>query len=181
MQLNPDFKLGMALLAALRSRADSAAMALAPLAAAVVLAACSGGPSSPFSSGNSTEMLFVAAAQTWDIDKDNSVSCKEWEKYTGELFTIGDQNADGMVDAEEYKKIIKSDRLFQSVGMAFFDGNADGKLTAQEFTGRRNPAFDVLDRNKDCQIASGEMIRTRQVEALKQDGTIPGGAAPGGR
>lgn len=138
-----------------------------------LVAACGGGPLNPFSASNATEMLFIAAAQTWDINKDNTVTCQEWQEYTGELFAIGDKNADGAVDKDEYQHIVKSDRLFESVGMAYFDTDADGKLTAQEFSGRKNPAFGVLDRNNDCQIESAEMVRTRQVDNQKNDGSIP--------
>jgi len=128
--------------------------------ASLALAGCAGG-SSPFEGASDNQLLFVKAAQTWDINRDNTVSCDEWRSYTGELFDSADSNRDAFVDEQEYATIIKSDRLFQSAGMAFFDGNGDNKLTRAEFTERPNPAFEVLDKNKDCQIGSNEMVQVR--------------------
>ncbi|MEO1280693.1 MAG: histidine kinase [Pseudomonadota bacterium] len=141
--------------------------------AGMLVGGCGGG-AVPFSGAKSDDMLFVSAAQTWDINKDNTVTCDEWKQYTAELFTLADANADGVVGTEEYARIIKADRLFQSAQLGYFDANKDGKLTNQEFTERRNPAFDILDQNKDCQIVSAEMVRTRGVQsAPPSDGGAP--------
>lgn len=142
----------------------------AALAASVAAAAC-GGATSPFSKAPSTDLVFVSAAQTWDLNKDNSVTCDEWVQYTTELFQAADQDGDGIVTAEEYKKIVSQDRLFDVVGMPHFDGNGDGRLTLQEFTSARNPAFDMLDRDKDCKIAPNEMVQTRQIQQMKDKGS----------
>jgi Ca2+-binding EF-hand superfamily protein len=144
----------------------------ASLLASVTIAGCGGG-SSPFSKASSNELIFISAAQTWDVNKDNSVTCDEWVQYTTELFHAADQDGDGIVTAEEYKKIVSQDRLFETITMAHFDGNKDGKLTLQEFTGARNPAFEMLDRDKDCQIASAEMVQTRQLQQFKDKSSAP--------
>lgn len=150
----------------------------------VTAAGCGGGISSPFSNASSSELIFISAAQTWDLDKDNTVTCDEWAQYTTELFQSADQDGDGVVTAEEYTKITAQDRLFETASMSHFDGNGDGRLTLQEFTGARNPAFDLLDRDKDCRIASAEMVQTRQLQQIKDKGSgapnIPD-AGPGGR
>jgi len=158
----------------------------AALFASISVAGCGGAASpfsgSPFSKASSNELVFVSAAQTWDLNKDNVVTCDEWVQYTTELFQSADQDRDGSVTAEEYKTIVSQDRLFETVGMAHFDANKDGSLTLQEFTGARNPAFDLLDRDKDCQIASGEMVQTRQLDNDKNTGSgAPNitGAGPG--
>lgn len=140
----------------------------AALLASMPIAGCGGG-SSPFSKASSNELVFISAAQTWDLNKDNVVTCDEWVQYTTELFQSADQDRDGTVTAEEYKTITSQDRLFEVAGMAHFDANGDGRLTLQEFTGARNPAFDMLDRNKDCQIATDEMVQTRQLQKMKDD------------
>lgn len=153
----------------------------ATLLASVTIAGC-GGASSPFSKASSKELIYISAAQTWDLNQDNTVKCEEWTQYTTELFQVADQDRDGTVTAEEYKKIVSQDRLFEMITMEHFDGNGDGRLTLQEFTGARNPAFDILDRDKDCQIASGEMVQTRQLQQLKDKGTAPNvQTGPGGR
>lgn len=140
--------------------------------ASASLAGC-GGASSPFSKASSDELTFISAAQTWDLDKNNTVTCDEWTQYTTELFQAADQDSDGIVTTEEYQKIVSQDRLFEVATMAHFDGNKDGRLTLQEFTGARNPAFEMLDRDKDCQIASGEMVQTRQLQQLKDKSSAP--------
>lgn len=153
----------------------------ATLLVSVTIAGC-GGASSPFSKASSNELVFISAAQTWDLNKDNSVTCDEWTQYTTNLFQSADQDGDGNVTAEEYKKIVAQDRLFEMITIAHFDGNGDGRLTLQEFTGARNPAFDMLDRDKDCQIASAEMVQTRQLQQLKDAGNAPNvQTGPGGR
>lgn len=155
----------------------------AALLTSISIAGCGGG-SSPFSKASSNELVFVSAAQTWDLNKDNVVTCDEWVQYTTELFQSADLDRDGAVTVEEYKKIISQDRLFEMAGMGHFDANGDGRLTQQEFTGARNPAFELLDRDKDCQIASGEMVQTRQMQSPKDEGSgAPNitGAGPGGR
>lgn len=150
----------------------------------VVAGGCSGGPkiSNPLSSANNNELLFVSAAPTWDMNKDNTVSCQEWKQYTAELFQTADGNSDGVLTAEEYEGVIKQDRLFQVATMSFFDSNKDGKLTAQEMADTPNPAFKILDRDKNCEIARNELVHTRQVQNAKKadDSIISGGADPGG-
>ncbi|MEL7047864.1 MAG: hypothetical protein AAFO75_02715 [Pseudomonadota bacterium] len=169
------------LMPAVDVRARAVATVVGGLMAACVLSACGGG-TVPFGGSDSKERLFVSAAQTWDLNKDNKVTCSEWKQYTGELFTLADGNQDGVVGNDEYARIVKADRLFQSASLGFFDTNGDGKLTAQEFTETKNPAFDSLDRNKDCQIASEEMVRTRGIAAPppSADTGPPTGGGPGG-
>lgn len=167
------------------------------LSAALAAAGCGGLPSftgggggSPFSNASSNDLLFVSAAPTWDLDKNNAVTCEEWQRYTTELFTEGDANKDGALTQEEYKTVIKADRLFQSADHAYYDANRDGKVMLQEMTSKQNPAFVLLDKNKDCQIGSDEVVQTSQVQQLKtksDDGpsNLPGGGSgpgvPGGR
>lgn len=139
---------------------------------------------SPFGNQKSSDLIFVSAAQTWDLDKNNSVTCEEWQKYTLELFTEADKDQDGSLTTAEYQGVIQNDRLFETAGYGFFDTNSDGKLTAQEISGKPNPAFTILDKNKDCQIGPNEMVHTRQIQAITKssDGApadLPGGG-PGG-
>ena len=64
------------------------------------------------------------------------------------------------------------------------DANKDGKVALQEMTSKPNPAFEILDKNKDCQIGSDEVVQTRQVQQLKSNsGDTPTdmpGSGPGG-
>ncbi len=139
------------------------------------------GGGTPFSKASSNDLLFVSAAATWDLDKNNAVTCEEWQKYTTELHTIADKDGDGALTAEEYQTVIRNDRLFESANHTYFDANADGKVTLAEMSGKPNPAFQILDKNKDCQIGRDEMVHTRQIQNLnKADDSPPPGGAPGG-
>ncbi|MCH9808964.1 MAG: hypothetical protein K0U74_14665 [Alphaproteobacteria bacterium] len=152
--------------------------------AALAVAGCGGG-SSPFAKKSSKELLFVSAAPTWDLDKNNSVTCDEWQRYASELFAEGDVNRDGMLTPEEYQKVIRADRLFETADHAYFDANKDGKVALREMTGKPNPAFQILDKNKDCMIAQNELVHTRQIQRIKKDTSDPsdlpgaGGSGPG--
>ncbi|MCC7253570.1 EF-hand domain-containing protein, partial [Hyphomicrobium sp.] len=69
--------------------------------------------SNPFSNTSDFDRTFIAAAQTWDLDKNGSVSCEEWTRYVSTEFRQADGNGDGALDAEEWKKMVASDRLFE--------------------------------------------------------------------
>ncbi len=161
----------------------SACVLAVAVCAVAGLGGCGGGGLSSFNGVNEQELTFVSAAQTWDLDKDNVVTCDEWARYTAELYQSADKNLDGNVSTEEYQSIIKSDRLFETAGFTFFDTNSDGVLTLAEFSGRENPAFKHLDRDKDCRIAGDETVQTRQVQSVSASSgapsTVPGGG-PGG-
>lgn len=148
--------------------------------AALSLAGCGGG-GSPFAQKSSHELLFVSAAPTWDLDKNSSVTCDEWQRYATELFNEGDADRDGALTPLEYQKVINSDRLFETADHAYFDANRDGKVTVQEMTSKPNPAFQILDRNKDCMIAQNELVHTRQIQRIKKDTSDPSDLPGGGR
>ncbi len=152
------------------------------LSNAVAVAGCGGGGGSPFGGASSSELLFVSAVPTWDLDKNSSVTCDEWKSYTTQLFTEADGNQDGALTAKEYERVIRSDRLFQSATHKYYDANSDGKVVVAEMTGKPNPAFKILDRNNDCQIGPNEMVHTRQIQKLKKpvDDGPPGGDPGGG-
>lgn len=164
---------------AARVATNGLASALAAAAAACGLAGCGGGVPSSFGGVGERDLMFVSAAQTWDLDKNNEVTCEEWTKYTSDLFQSADKNVDGNLSKEEYQNVMKSDRLFETAGFSFFDSNSDGNLTLAEFTGRENPAFRILDRDKDCRISANETVQTRQMETLSQGGGGAPGSIPG--
>ncbi len=147
---------------ALRLRATRAAAA-----SALLLAGCGGG--SPFGSASNRDLVFVSAAQTWDINKDNVVGCDEWTRYAGDLFQSADQDRDGAVTAEEYARITRQDKLFESAGFSYFDANGDGSLTLAEFAEKPNPAFVLLDKDKNCQLDGNEMVQTRPAAAKAKE------------
>jgi Ca2+-binding EF-hand superfamily protein len=159
-----------------RSRAGGAlAVSRVPICLAACLAAagCSTSGPSLFASAPPVEREFALAAITWDLNKDGNVSCEEWKQYVTRLFREADANRDGILTREEYAQLTRRDRLFETVGMNYFDANADGRLGLAEMTDKPNPAFALLDKNGDCMIASDERV---QPQVARQE--PPGQAVP---
>ena len=78
------------------------ATAVAPVAAALglILGGCQS--SSPFASASGLELTFISAAQTWDLNKDNVVTCDEWKAYSTQAFREGDANGDRVVSGADF-------------------------------------------------------------------------------
>lgn len=126
--------------------------------AALHVAGCQSG-GSPFSGASQRELTFISAAQTWDLNKDNVVTCDEWKQYLATSFGEVDANRDGSLSKEEFAKLAKQDKLFEEADYAFFGAKAEGKLTLAEMQSVSNPAFQRLDKDKDCRLVSTEMVR----------------------
>jgi hypothetical protein len=136
------------------------------LAIAASLGACGSNPikslqnANPFAKANNlsdTDRVFLMAAGSWDRNKDNKVTCDEWKAYATELFNGADASHDDMLDATEWPTLSKTDRMFDTANLDYFDANHDGKVTRAEFTDRPNPAFKLLDTANTC-ILSGSQI-----------------------
>ncbi len=151
-------------------RGVCAGAAAAAVVTGVLLAGCSSlpsltGNSSPFASSSLLERTFIAAAQTWDFDKDGVVTCQEWQTYVTGLFRDADGDGNGSLDATEFKRLSQTDRLFEVADVSFFDMNNDGRVTLEELTGKPNPAFKLLDKNGDCRIERNESVQVVPVDA----------------
>lgn len=159
-------------------------MACLALVPGVAGGGCASG-GNPFKNTSDFDRTFIAAAQTWDLDKNGSVSCDEWTRYVTAEFRQADTNGDGTLDAEEWKTLVKSDRLFEVANIAYYDANGDGRVAVEEMTGKQNLAFKLLDRNQDCQIDRTESVQVHGIDKAKPkdapDQSIPrGGGGPGG-
>ena len=162
----------------LQRRALSALSGLA-LASPVAAGGCASG-GNPFAKTNDFDRTFIGAAQTWDLDKNGTVTCEEWTQYITTSFREADANGDGALDAQEYQTLVKSDRLFEIANIAYYDANGDGRVTLEEMTGKPNVAFKLLDRNQDCQIDRTETVQVHGIDKVKpkddggtSDQTIP--------
>jgi hypothetical protein len=134
---------------------------------AAIASGCASGPKGPLDSASNIERDFAVAAVTWDLNKDGNVTCDEWKQYVTGLFREADANRDGILTKEEYAAMGRRDRLFDSVGLAYFDANADGRLSLSEMTEKPNPAFTLLDKNHDCVLTRDERV---QMSAPRDDG-----------
>lgn len=122
--------------------------------ASTTLPSLTGGPSE-------IDRTFLLAAGNWDRNKDGVVTCDEWKAYASELFDIADAGRKGYVTKEEWAAIVKVDRMFETVDFAYYDRNGDGKVDRAEFVDRPSRAFEMADRDKNCQMTSVELTGAR--------------------
>lgn len=150
---------------------------LASTLAALAAAGCSSMPNpfttgSPFSNASIVDRTFIGAAQTWDLDRNAVVTCDEWKQYATTSLRESDMNGDGALTADEFARMAKSDRLFDVADLKHFDANGDGKVSAEELS-TRNRAFQLLDKNNDCQIARDESAQVVQIDKAKDTQPTP--------
>jgi Ca2+-binding EF-hand superfamily protein len=145
---------------------------LAALPGALV-GGCASGGGNPFKNTSDFDRTFIGAAQTWDLDKNGSVSCDEWTRYASTSFREADANGDGALDAQEWTSLVKNDRLFEVANIAYYDANGDGRVTVEEMTGKQNLAFKLLDRNGDCQIDRTESVQVHGIDRDKPKNAAP--------
>lgn len=138
----------------------------AAVACALAVGGCQSG--SPFSGASGVELTFITAAQTWDLNKDNVITCDEWKQYLATSFAEVDVNRDGNLTKDEFARLSKQDKLFEEADYAFFGGSSDGKLTLAQMQARQNPAFKRLDKDGDCRLVSTELVRQHSVEKAKE-------------
>ena len=112
-------------------------------------------------SASHVEKEFAGAAVTWDLNQDGDVTCDEWKQYGTALFREADANRDGFLNREEFAAMARTDRLFETAGFPYFDTDGNGRISQAELIDKPNPAFALLDRNKDCVITPDERMPPR--------------------
>jgi len=130
-----------------------------------------------------TERVFLASAGTWDTNRDGQVTCAEWQGYLAELVAGADKSGDGALTPEEFATIVKTDRLFETADFAFWDTNRDGKITKAEMIEHPNPAFTLLDRDRDCTLSPTELSASRslQISSIPTGSSAKAEPPPSGR
>src|SRR5262245_7748957 len=152
------------------------------LAGLAMLAGC-GGNAGPLASASATDLAFVAAETTWDQNRDGNVTCNEWKQYAVSLLKDADRDRDGSLSSQEFDAMARQDRLFQTIGFAYFDADRNGRISLPELADKPNPAFVLLDRNGDCTISPDERVRldtARRQESRPVANPLPGPSRPGG-
>lgn len=148
------------------------------------LTGCGGAPalpsmSNPFSKGMSDfDLTFLSASSTWDLNKDGTVTCDEWKQYATQAFQEADADRDGSLTVQEWGTMSRNDKLFVTASHDYYDANNDGKVTLEELTGKPNRAFQLLDKNGDCQLGHDEKANVYSVAKPKEkeiDQSNPGG------
>jgi Ca2+-binding EF-hand superfamily protein len=129
--------------------------------AGLAVGACS---SIPSLSGGPSEIdrIFLVAAGNWDRNKDGIVSCDEWKAYATELMDGADPGRKGHMTPEDWLKVTAVDKMFETVDFKYYDKNSDGKVDRAEFVERPNRAFEMADRDKNCQLTGVELTGARQ-------------------
>lgn len=137
------------------------------LATALPLAACSSSPLSSIGAitgsnkVSETDRVFLMAAGSWDRNRDNQVTCDEWKAYATELFNGADASRDDALDETEWSEMIKTDRMFDTANLRYYDTNGDGKVTRAEFVDRPNPAFKLMDTSNSCVLSGAQVAGAR--------------------
>jgi len=167
-------------------RFKSASSIFSAMIAGLALSACSTAPLpsigsiNPFAKKSLSEVdrAFLQAAGSWDTNHDNVVTCNEWKSYAEDLFNGADTNHDDSLDATEWPNLLKTDRLFQTANLEYYDANNDGKVSRAEFVDKPNPAFVLMDKAGSCkldgtQIASARSKTEYDVSGAKAQNSDP--------
>jgi EF hand len=145
--------------------------ACAWLAGCSSMSSLTGGPSE-------VDRTFLIAAGNWDRNKDGVVTCDEWKAYASELFDGADLGRKGFVTPEDWTRITAIDKMFETVDFKYYDRNGDGKVDRAEFVERPNRAFELADRDKNCQLTTVELTAARTAGATAPK-IVPAGAESG--
>ncbi len=130
--------------------------------AAGVLASCASSSQGPKIS--TVEKSFLGGVGSYDKNKDNVVTCQEWQAAAASLFSRAGKGADVLTEAN-YRELALIDRTYAVTSFKYFDANSDGKIDRAEFVQRPNPAFTYADKDKDCRLTDLELKTARNIAA----------------
>ena len=125
--------------------------------------------------------MFLMAAGNWDRNKDGIVTCDEWKAYATELFEGADAGHKGYLVPDDWKRVTAVDKMFVTVDFKYYDTNGDGKVERAEFVDRRNRAFEMADRDQDCDLTTVELTGARTAGAQPPKIVPAGGESGAGK
>jgi Ca2+-binding EF-hand superfamily protein len=94
-----------------------------------------------------------------------------------------DRDRDGILARQEFEVMARQDRLFTTIGFAYFDAKGDGRITLPELADKPNRAFALFDKNGECAISFNDRLNLeskRQDESRRVLDPIPRSGHPGG-
>jgi EF hand len=103
--------------------------------------------------------------ESWDANHDGVNTCNEWKSHLERMFTLGDRNRDGHLDASEFAIIRRADPALADADFGYFDENQDGKITHDEFVSKPSEYILRYDRNGDCRVTPDEVRASAQKDA----------------
>lgn len=153
-------------------------LCLAALAAGGLVACSTDGGLGLSNEPTPVDRIFLSAAGNWDRNKDGVVTCDEWKAYAAELFDGADTARKGYLTPDDWKKVIAVDRMFEVADFKYYDANHDGKVDRAEFIDRPNRAFELADRDHDCDLTTVELTGARTA-AKPAEKIVPAGSESG--
>lgn len=121
----------------------------------------------------------VLATRRWDANHDGVFTCDEWKQYADRLFSRGDTNANGFLEANELKQLAKVEPILSDADITYFDADNDKRLSRKEFLDKPNPLFARFDANSDCRVTAQEIeLQGKPARAERRPPAGRGG--PGG-
>ena len=107
----------------------------------------------------------AGAAQTagFDADHDGRITRREFIDARDLRFTRLDNNGDGVIRADDFRRLETSDRVRQRLAQLLSDGdlNDDGAVSRAEFSLTGTPLFDRADANADGYVDRSEVAVLR--------------------
>ncbi|MBT3069581.1 histidine kinase [Rhodomicrobium sp. Az07] len=147
---------------------------LGVMVASASLALLAAGCSSPTGLSDSVEGTFIRAAPTWDLNHDGIVTCDEWRAYVSQLFKEADVNRDEKLSPDEFSRLAKVDRLFETADFKYYDAARKGYVTEADMVDRRNSAFVELDKQNTCRLTTYQLRAATVEQPKKENPAIPG-------
>jgi len=159
-------------------------------AAAVLLGACSHGPSGggrrgppgggfgaggPMGGFGAQGVTRELQLRRFDANADGNITREEFDKVIDSDYAGADANGDGKLSAAETRAFNAKEKVTTDVS-PIIDWNADGNVAIDEFAAQWRTLFNRADADGDGTVTAEELTRP----AMRPGGGRPQGGGPGG-